>query len=60
MEIADILSPQAVFHRLKAANKKKLIAELPGVTWAAPDLILNLRLNYAPNDPLFVDNGSAR
>jgi PTS system nitrogen regulatory IIA component len=28
MEIADILSPQAVFHRLKAANKKKLIAEL--------------------------------
>lgn len=28
MEIADILSPQAVFHRLKATNKKKLIAEL--------------------------------
>jgi len=28
MEIAEILSPQAVFHRLKAANKKKLIAEL--------------------------------
>lgn len=28
MEIAEILSPQAVFHRLKAINKKKLIAEL--------------------------------
>ena len=30
MKIADILSPQAVFHGLKAANKKKLIAELAG------------------------------
>jgi PTS system nitrogen regulatory IIA component len=28
MDIAEILSPQAVFHRLKATNKKKLIAEL--------------------------------
>jgi PTS system nitrogen regulatory IIA component len=28
MEIAEILSPQAVFQRLKVANKKKLIAEL--------------------------------
>ncbi|MCE9521330.1 MAG: PTS sugar transporter subunit IIA [Alphaproteobacteria bacterium] len=28
MEISEILSPQAVFHRLKGANKKKLIAEL--------------------------------
>ena len=28
MEIAEILSPQAEFHRLKATNKKKLIAEL--------------------------------
>ena len=30
MNIADILSPQAVFHGLKATNKKKLIAELAG------------------------------
>jgi nitrogen PTS system EIIA component len=28
MEIADILSPQGVFLRLKAANKKKLLTEL--------------------------------
>ena len=28
MQIIDFLSPQAVFHRLKATNKKKLIAEL--------------------------------
>lgn len=28
MDIADILSPQAVFERLKAPNKKKLIGEL--------------------------------
>ena len=28
MEITDILSPQAVFLRLKAANKKKLVTEL--------------------------------
>lgn len=30
MNIADILSPQAVFHRLKASSKKKLITELAG------------------------------
>jgi PTS system nitrogen regulatory IIA component len=30
MDIAEILSPQAVFHGLKATNKKKLIAELAG------------------------------
>jgi PTS system nitrogen regulatory IIA component len=28
MEIADILAPQAVFERLKAPNKKKLITDL--------------------------------
>ena len=28
MEITDILSPQAVFLRLRATNKKKLVAEL--------------------------------
>lgn len=33
MEIGDILSPQAVIQRLKATNKKKLIAEL--ATYAA-------------------------
>lgn len=30
MNIADILSPHAVIHGLKATNKKKLIAELAG------------------------------
>lgn len=33
MEIADILAPQAVFERLKAPNKKKLITDL--AAWAA-------------------------
>lgn len=30
MNIAEILSPHAVFHGVKAVNKKKLIAELAG------------------------------
>lgn len=32
MDIADILSPQGVFQRLKAVNKKKLLADLAGRT----------------------------
>jgi nitrogen PTS system EIIA component len=28
MDIAEILSPQAVYHRMKATNKKKLISDL--------------------------------
>ncbi len=30
MDISDILSPQAVFQRVKAASKKKLITEIAG------------------------------
>jgi nitrogen PTS system EIIA component len=38
LEIADILSPQAVFLRLKAANKKKLISELAACAGAVASL----------------------
>lgn len=39
MEIADILAPQAVFERLKAPNKKKLITDL--AAYAAQTANLN-------------------
>ena len=38
MEIADILSPQAVFQRVKAVSKKKLITEIAGFAAAAAGL----------------------
>jgi nitrogen PTS system EIIA component len=38
MEIADILSPQSVFQRVKAASKKKLITEIAGFAAGAAGL----------------------
>ncbi|MBL9096180.1 MAG: PTS sugar transporter subunit IIA [Alphaproteobacteria bacterium] len=41
MEIADILAPQAVFERLKAPNKKKLITDLAACAAQAAHLDAN-------------------
>jgi len=41
MNISDILAPQAVFERLKAGNKKKLITELANHAAAAANLSAN-------------------
>jgi nitrogen PTS system EIIA component len=42
MEIADFLTPQAVFEGLKAPNKKKLITELAGYAATATNLNANV------------------